>query len=332
MLKMDSIGDYSDGFSIRGIFNKVRDAVVTIIHGEERYNGFFILGHYIICPHTKAKDDIYVEIQNLNGTGKAYIYPAFVVGSDPYGGIDVIRLVENVIVNHPYLPWGKSRSCASGDAVIIVGSPFGSSSNNVYLTNLANNRCSSDYLVGELLSLPNILPPNTISGLPVINLYGMVIGMYIKIPPSELLDMNNIQSTFALSEYFMRFPVKGLIRCYQDGNVPKRYIGHVEDGIYKASSLGLRGTMKSCRVGLAIGYSITYIDNMSTLKDKLICGDILTHINNFALGNRKDQISASLVMSRVKIGETVNITFLREDKVLEITCESIAPININCNI
>lgn len=183
--------------------------------------------------------------------GRSYSYEADLVGVDAASNIAVLcinmthkwnRHNPPIRACHPFLQWGKSRNVSPGDTVILIGetsSPdtIGINSlmpniskmltnvteNGVAIGNIADNRYVSygGKIPGELLLLSNILTHGFQQGLPIITLNGTVIGMF--------LHVNSLSSyNVALSEFFMRRPVKALIRSFIDNNIPENYKGFVE--------------------------------------------------------------------------------------------------------
>jgi S1-C subfamily serine protease len=184
---------------------------------------------------------------------------------------------------HPFLNWGKSRSTCPSDEVIVIGNIAGpdfigltgnevnthlnagelppnsqlneSAENGVALATLADNRYVSygGNTPGELLLLSIFCALGQQTGLPVLNIQGKVIGMTVGNLSSNSGD-NNIaitpyQRSVALSEFFMRRPVKALIGAYSQGFIPEKHQGFLQSvadpiGAYYAYSkswLGLSG-------------------------------------------------------------------------------------------
>lgn len=153
--------------TIRELVYNLRDAVVSIIgqailldeHDNKslvsyRGNGFFIKGHYIVCPASLTlispdllakhhRDEststigtcpnklvrvsrILVDVSNVNGSGKSYCYDANIIGIDGAANIAILRInttTNNPIIRvcHPFLQWGKSRNASSGDNIMLIG-------------------------------------------------------------------------------------------------------------------------------------------------------------------------------------------------------------------
>lgn len=408
--------------TIRELVCNSRDAVV-LITGQvtlsdnsgnvsiiaTRGNGFFIKGHYIICPASLVlispdllatnsripafpNNDslirvsrILIDVSNVNGSSHSYNYDAEIIGIDGAGNIAILRIITNSEWNnanplirtcHKFLQWGKSRSSCPGDSVMLIGDTpstlmdtllpsdvkkYGlllpGAENAVSFGTISDNRYvfPGGYVSGELLLLSNIIAKGEQQGLPIITMDGAVIGMIIHIHNSS---SNNI----GLSEFFMRRPVKSIIKTYQDGSISTRYRGFitpVSDPIgdyyrFDKSWLGIAGILMGAQdyntdiVDLIripssdtlgckeiIGYRVLAVagiigttglftpgnvpDNFlipqmkqSPLYNIIIPGDIITHINDCPLGDRKGQISPSLVMWRVQPGNTVKIMYKKQ--------------------
>lgn len=400
-------------------------------------NGFFIKGHYIICPadlvlmnptnvaiNKRIPDfpnenndreqfrllnslvrvsKILVDVANVNGCGISYSYEADIVGIDGAANIAVLRISNNNAWNqcnppirpcHPFLQWGKSRSSCPGDTIMVIGNipappvvgltdnvmEVLTAENAVAIGNIADNRYvyPGGQVPGELLLLSNIFQHGSQKGLPVITTNGTVIGMVVNINTTYLQSKYHYGYNIALSEFFMRRPVKALIRSRQDSCIPnnyKNFIDPVVDPIshyyrFNKSWLGLAGILMSqadfntdIKVDNSmnvlnlyrspvinehgfminkeiVGYRIlavagptgvtgptglfipgaspefSPIPNLkpSPLYGLISNGDIVTHINGCPLGDRKGQISPSLVMWRIPPGDTVNLIYKKQSE------------------
>lgn len=320
--------------NISTLVYNIRDSVVSISghwlndNTSTSGNGFFIKGHYIICPSillfnkTKLPDRILVDISNVNNSGKSYSYEAELIGYDGAGNIGVLKInfekdcnKGNPILrnSHQFLPWGKSRNANQGDQVLVVGKTVVLSENSVTTAIISDNRYVSNQGAGEMLLLSCSVSS---AGLPVITLEGTIIGMMIE---------NNI----ALSEFFMRRPVKTIIKknygevdSFIDSNsrVRKSFLGVfgtllTQDDYYTTMCESRKTLSKSrdiCRE--ILGYRIISLTSLSPLKEIIIPGDIITHINSCLLGNRKGQISPSLVMWRLIPQTKIILTYKKQEE------------------
>lgn len=421
--------------TIRELACNLRDAVVAI-SGQivfldpggipalitQRGNGFFIKGHYIICPanlvligpKTGLKrlppsliqsengysnqfirvSRILVDVSNVNGSGHSYSYEADIVGLDGAANLAVLRInptkawnINNpsIRVCHPILQWGKSRNSCSGDTVILIGNICSPASitgsdttlavaeNAITLGILSDNRYvfPGGQVPGELLLLSNILPHGEQQGLPIITTHGTVIGMTVHVYDSYTYNIG-------LSEFFMRLPVKALIRSYQDKCIPERYQGFItlisdpigDYYVFNKSWIGIAGILMDAqdydttinitsRAPIAEGDALTHLPcckeilgyrvlavagelptevfipgnsppnsliptlSLSPAYGIINRGDIITHLNGCPLGDRKGQISPSLVMWRIQPGAKVKISYRKQTEQFEHTHEVI---------
>ena len=219
-----------------------------------------------------------------------------------------------------------------------------SAENSIIIGNISDTRYVFPYgqVPGELLLLSNVFSVGDQKGLPVLNTEGMVIGMILSINSS-------IRYNIALSEFFMRRPIKALISIYQNNTIAEHYKGFIEQVFdplgnyykYNKSTLGLGCvlvTQEDYNTNIIYNSSyirIPYFDTDMKLTDGPHCkeivgyrvlirlipdllndviniGDIITHINECPLGDRKGQISPSLVMWRVKPGELITMTYKKQ--------------------
>ncbi len=308
---------------VRDLVYNTRDAIVFITAYDNtitKYgNGFFIKNHYIICPSSLVTTssfthlNIIVDVHNVNGENETYSYNAKIIGLDGAGNIAVLKITDfgsspEITNKHVYLKWSKSRNASPGDTIILIGKlqfdhySVQSSDNSIIIGYLSNNRYvyPSDNVVGELLLLSGIY--NISQGMPVLSLDGSIIGM-----TTNLLGI-------ALSEFFMRRPIKAIIQCYSKQAVIERYTDLIKysDNLftYKKSWIGIH---------VKITNSIDFIDFQCDKKimgfividsvdiKEFEKGDIITHIDDRAIGNKKNQIAPHLILWRFKPNSDIKI-------------------------
>jgi hypothetical protein len=331
--------------NIRQLVYKCRDAVVMIsgyfINEEDliiiRGNGFFIKGHYIICPaslimmKTRLVNKILIGVSDVNGDSLSYSYSGYIVGVDGAANIAILKIHNETIPTlrtcQPFLLWGKSRNCCSGDNILLLGDIIGNhfSENGVCCGYLSDNRYVNGNIVGELLLLNTSITKNNQCGMPILNLEGKIIGMYIN-------------ENLGLSEFFMRRPIKNIIMTYQ-----KQIISNNTSFINKFVSSDFRYIKSWLAISAIvssqddyettidrkllinnkivsrdiIGYRILSLLDISPLYNILFEGDIITHINGCPLGDRKGQISPSLILWRIYPGDTINVTYKKQQEIFE---------------
>lgn len=330
-------------YLIQEVVCNFRDAVVTI-HGHSIGNGFFIKGHYIICPVNLVlgpglipAERILIAVSNVNMSSKSYSYEADIVGIDGASNIAILyinmdkewnKTIPPLRCGHPILNWGKSRNSCPGDTIIVIGEVSGQdrlglsknlmsgvSENGVIVGNIADNRYVSygGSVPGELLLLSNIIPDGNQSGMPVITTAGYVIGMILNLDTARGMNV-------ALSEYFMRRPTRALIKSFILNDIPDNYSGFIDNNSnyfrFIKSKLGLNCVLVNSNDFYPdtpnkeiVGYKILSNQHDNVFK----ISDIITHLNNCPLGDRKGQISPSLVMWRVAPGDIVNVTYRTVD-------------------
>ena len=230
---------------------------------------------------------ILVSVFNVNNDGHAFVYEADLVGVDGAGDIAVLRInyrrpsnMCNPVIGktHPVLKFGSSRKANDGDDVYLLGSVGSTTSINNRSLNqsrtfafnsvasitkgtLADHRYVdfSGWMLPEcvLVTAPG---QSTNPGLPIVDVYGNVIGMQT----TDLQDALTYGSpALALvagpSEFFMRRVIKNLIsginNCKQQFNC---YIELISDPAgsyyrYKKAYAGL-----GYHVATDIRYATTY--------------------------------------------------------------------------
>jgi hypothetical protein len=337
--------------NIRQFIYKSRDAIVLIsgffienntLH-TKKGNGFFIKGHYIICPSslilnkTVIANKILIEVPNVNGDGLSYSYNAYIIGYDGIANISILKVRNDTTpllkICHPFLLWGKSRNSCSGDNILLIGDTVGNhhSENGICCGYVSDNRyvCPNGIITGELLLLDVKITDNNQCGLPVLDSEGNIIGMYIG-------------KSLAISEFFMRRPVKNIIMAYQERIIKNNLNDSLKfvdsDFKYIKSWLGVKAII-SCQDDYETiinsnlerqlmennkvisrditGYRIIDILDISPIYNKIQNGDIITHINACPLGDRKGQVSPSLVLWRVYPGDNITIMYKKQEEMFE---------------
>lgn len=252
--------------SMRELIYAVRDTVVSLTVQFEspsglqqtRGNGVLIKGHYILCPANlvlSVPPMISYPVRILVGisgvtvidptnpkkiTHKSYIYQAELLGGDYRGNLAILVLNMAHSWNqnnppleaHPTLSWGKSRNASPGDSVLIIGDintypsllpgrwgPWEGSENGVLSTTVADNRYVSydGTIPGELLLLTANHP--VAAGAAVISRDGQLMGIVVPSTTPRVL---------ALSEFFMRRPVRALIRSFINNRIPIEFENQIQ--------------------------------------------------------------------------------------------------------
>lgn len=376
MDKSGSSKSFSSYRKFRSIVCSVRDSVVSISGQKmkdgklliKHGNGFFVKKHFIICPSHLVLDDnkyvfmdnILVTVSNVNGDGKSICYLADIIGIDGYGNCAVLKINSNswndknpqILDRHPFLHWGKSRDSCPGDKVFLIGeiaipdkNMIESSENAVEVSYISDNRYVSygGLIPGELLLLSGQCSNNKL-GIPVISKEKLLLGMCI----------SNTGNSIALSEFFMRRPIKSIIAKHKGWELGQDFdkflTWHDNVYYYEKSWLGLRAVVAShddlntfldndfSRTLLVDmnhsvpkiieGYRIMAISDLSPLLNIISVGDILCQINDYVLGDRKHQISPSTTLWKTPPGSNVKILCRKQlEKFSIVHCIEITTLN-----
>lgn len=317
-----SVSDYS----VPELTTGLRDCVVNIvsISGSKRVfgNGFFVKGHFILCPLLLIfeKQDLKYEkviatVSNVNGGGRAFSYELTLFAYDGAANIALSYIdmkkewnscnLSILSDRHSFLIWGKSRNLSAGGRVLLIGNVNyalkESNENAVKISMVSDNRyvCYDGNYAGELILLSDTLH-KSVGGMPVIDMTGHVVGMTM------------YRSNLALSEYFMRPILKKLIKEFI--SLEKEIDKYL---VYCKSSFGLYASVftQEDYLGLPpcsreiVGYKIKHIYENSPLLPYVEIGDVVTEIRRCPLGDRKSQISPALIMWRLIPGEQVEVKY-----------------------
>jgi hypothetical protein len=309
--------------AVRRLIYNLRDAVVSVSYQGRNCSGFFIKRPYILCPASimcsgpiGRVGPIHVGVSNVESKvenkieHKSYCYQAKLVGIDGAGNLALLVIDKDAAWNktnpplpatHRVLEWGKSRNLVSGDRIFVIGdtvSDVFQAEGAVLSGNIADNRYvdGNGKITGELLLLSNILSVGTRPGLPVINSDGKFVGI-------------TLSGNVALSEYFMRRPLKVMVEEIEKG-------GCVLPVIYRKATLGIVARLATMTDLIIcpdnswheiIGYVITRF--VFQEPEDISAGDMITHINEHGLGDRKDQQAPALVMWKISAGTPVGIRY-----------------------
>ena len=331
----------NSNFSREIIFNN-RDAVI-FIHSITKINngkniqncsnGFFIKNYFIICPSEVVTinnkdifDKILVTISNVSQSGKSYCYIASVVGVDASSNIAVLYInfdnewnKHNPNINsHSYLKWSKSRNLSSTDVIYVIGNINNiskhskeTSENGALVGNIVNNRfVDPDGLIPcELLLLNNILTSGRNCGLPVLDQYGGIVGM---------TTYHQRYKNIAISEFFMRKPIRRLIQSFKKDVIESPYIikmSHSYESSYEwymhnKSWVGIAGRQMNSLDYFNETINKEIVGYYVTSKNEYFeIGDIVVSIDECPLGSRKGQISPALIMYRTPPGSSIKVIY-----------------------
>jgi len=325
-----------------------RDAVVIVTSDSgEIGNGFFINKSFnIICPASLVyrSKSVTVSVSNVNGARKSFTYIAGIEGADYFGNLCMLRILtcdENKVnppldpLHHPFLKFGRSKEVFENNGLVLIGNFVKGSreiSNTIIFPCLIVDKvyASSNCCIPTELMMLNGVSPKYLHGCAVLNRSGDIIGMQIQ-SKEPLVSV--------ITEYAMRRPIKS----FKD---PIAYSKHVEiiDNvmIYKKSMLGIsaeiasqfdvhksRASKSDASVSVdvlelpklpneIIGYLVKDVLLTSPLHGILEQGDIITHINNIALGMRQHQTSIGCVLWSIYPGKKTTITYTRGTSICKI--------------
>lgn len=250
------------------IIRNLRDSVVTIYNSQYSSLGFFIKNHLIICPSIMIFKD-YKTFDTLKVVIGGQIYPADILGYDGAGGLAILKLTETV--NNPYLSWGKSRNAKAGTPMMILSTYTGPP---IIVTIVSNNRYTYPGIHGELLQFSASSDQHL--GAPIITPDGNVIGMCTDV------------SGLGLAEFFMRKPMKEIIKkkCFS----------------FEKSFLGIGAEVEIS------GYRVTSL--LDTVREIKI-GDLICKINDVNIGNGATDAIVSSKMWRLTPGSLIKLSILR---------------------
>jgi hypothetical protein len=137
-------------------------------------------------PGFAKPNTILVEINNVNGYGKSYIYTAYLIGVDGVGNVAVLgidfkdpdNICRPVLATQVFLEWGESRCYPTGLPAYTITAPTAANSNCVIIGYVRNNHYNSqDSLVQfESVDFDQSLDVSN-SGAPLISNRGEVIGI-----------------------------------------------------------------------------------------------------------------------------------------------------------
>jgi S1-C subfamily serine protease len=333
------------------VFNKVKDSVVQITteyQSSDSSNQFFDtnninrvptkfgsgfvydkLGHVITNYHVvSSATNIAVTFNDGN------VYSAQLVGTDPYGDIAVLKLVDPVEENLIPVVFSNSTGLLVGDAVLAIGNPYG-------LDNTLTFGIVSQ--IGRLLpnsdsgySIPNVIQTDAAinpgnSGGPLIDLSGNVVGMNTAI----------FSNTGAYAGVGFAIPSNDILKI-----APSL----IKNGSYEHPWLGISGFKLTSDLaesfGLPRNYKGLVIENAvpngpaekAGLKGMIIQGDrygqqqiistdILIAVDNIPVTQIDDVIS--YLEQNKKVGDKITLTVNRNGQILNLVATLTARPNIS---
>lgn len=213
---------------------------------------------------------IMVEVFNVNGKGKSYVYEAELVGVDGAGNSAVLKICHKTPWNeenpkikdcHAALEWGCAAKVCCGQTVWGLGNSFSEprTAPNQYGNTpsgpvvpfegkmLSNHHIDNAGWAQQQLILTSILTYGNNVGMPILDKYGRVIGMQVSNQGSASnltpdVTYKLVTDGAAISQVF----IKRALKCFYRGEVSSYgiHIGLIADNLgsyyrYKKGYLGL---------------------------------------------------------------------------------------------
>ncbi len=326
---------------LNDVFNKVKDSVVQITteYGPSDFpNRFFDTtndspiptkfgsgfvydksGYIITNYHVVSEsNDITVTFNDGN------TYSAQLVGTDPYGDVAVIKLINPSKENLIPVVFSNSTKLKVGDPVLAIGNPYGLDNTLTFgiVSQMGRLLPNSDsgYSIPNVIQTDAAINPGN-SGGPLIDLNGGVVGMNTAI----------FSNTGAYTGVGFAIPSNDVLRT-----IPSL----IERGSYEHPWLGIAGFKLTPDLaesfGLPRDYKGVVIENVvengpadeAGLQDMIIQGDrygqqqiigkdILIKVDNVSI-TRIDDVISYLDINK-KVGDKINLTVNRNGQILDLT-------------
>ncbi|MBR6168710.1 trypsin-like peptidase domain-containing protein [Candidatus Saccharibacteria bacterium] len=317
--------------SIASIAGKVTPAVVSIV-SEGYSSSYYGVGSVTQSAGTGmivSKDGYVITNKHVvDGSRKISIITddgdtydnVKLVGTDPLN--DVAYLKINGASNLPTISLGDSKTMAVGQPVLAIGNALGAYQNSVTQGIVSgtgrsvqagdSNGSNVEYLTDMIQTDAAINPGN--SGGPLVNAAGDVIGI------------NTATSTSAegLGFAIPISAVKGMLkRIQEDGKAERAYIGlsyiTVTPEVAKEYKLPVKQGAYVYSEGSSRSNAI--VKDGPADKAGIKNGDVITKIGNIEVGHAG---SISTLVGEYKVGETIQVTLLRDgkEKVVNVTLEA----------
>lgn len=309
--------------SVANIASKVTPAVVSII-SETRssgYSRFFSSGTsqsagtgmivssdgYVLT--NKHVIDGATKVKVITDSGDTYD-DVDIVGEDPLN--DVAYLKINGAKDLPTITLGDSKTIAIGQPVLAIGNALGAYQNTVTqgiisgtgrsVTASDSNGDNSETLTDMLQTDAAINPGN--SGGPLVNAAGEVIGINTAVATSA----NGLGFAIPISA------TKGMLnRIMEGGKAERAYLGltyiTVTAEVAKEAKLSVTHGAYIYNNNSRSGEAI--VKNGPADKAGIKTGDVITKVGNIEVGRAG---SISTLIGEYKVGDKVELTYVRDDK------------------
>ncbi len=290
-------------------------------------SGFMIDGEgHIVTNNHVVQDAEEIDITFADGS----VATARVVGTDPYGDLAVLKVDVDASRLHP-LALGDSDRVKVGQRVVAIGNPFGlvgtmtegivSGLGRTLPADSPSGDSSSSFSNPDIIQTDAAINPGN-SGGPLLNSKGEVIGVNAAIRTTGT-NRANSGVGFAIPSNTVKRVADQLIK---NGRASYPYLGVSVDNHFTiaelAAALSLpvdKGVLISTVVsgGPADRAGLRGGDRQVTVRGIPVVagGDIVTAIDGDPITSF-DQMIAYL-SSRKQVGQTVNVTFLRNNETLQ---------------
>jgi S1-C subfamily serine protease len=319
------------GNLLNDAFRKVKDSVVQItteyksssdtsnqlfdtngansVRGKSGSGFVYDRSGYIITNYHVVSSAINIVVTFNDGNS----YSAKLVGTDPYGDVAVIKIIDPV--NEKLVPviFSNSTNLKIGDPVLAIGNPYGLDNTLTFGIISQMGRLLPDSDSGY--SIPNVIQTDAAinpgnSGGPLIDLNGSVIGMN-----TAILSNTGAYTGvgFAIPSYDILSVLPSLIK---NGTHEHPWLGIIESKL----SPDLTDLF-----GLPRNYKGVLIDNVikdgPAAKAGLIDKDILIGVDNITV-SRIDDVISYLDLDK-KVGDDLKLTVNRNGQILNLTANLI---------
>ena len=251
-------------------------------------------------------------------------YPAKLVGTDPYGDVAVIKLVQPVDENLVPVVFSNSTNLKVGDPVLAIGNPYGLDNTLTFgiVSQMGRLLPNSDsgYSIPNVIQTDAAINPGN-SGGPLIDLSGDVVGMNTAI----------FSNTGAYTGVGFAIPSYDILRV-----IPSL----IKSGTYEHPWLGISGSKLTPNLtelfGLQRNYKGVLIDNVVKNgpadkaglrglilqvdmdgRQRIIDKDILIGVDNTPV-SRIDDVVSYLDLNK-KVGDELKLTVNRNGQILNLT-------------
>jgi S1-C subfamily serine protease len=315
------------GNLLNDAFRKVKDSVVQItteyksssdtsnqlfdtngansVHGKSGSGFVYDRSGYIITNYHVVSSAINIVVTFNDGNS----YSAKLVGTDPYGDVAVIKIIDPV--NEKLVPviFSNSTNLKIGDPVLAIGNPYGLDNTLTFGIISQMGRLLPDSDSGY--SIPNVIQTDAAinpgnSGGPLIDLNGSVIGMN-----TAILSNTGAYTGvgFAIPSYDILSVLPSLIK---NGTHEHPWLGIIESKL---------SPDETDLFGLPRNYKGVLIDNVikdgPAAKAGLIDKDILIGVDNITV-SRIDDVISYLDLNK-KVGDDLKLTVNRNGQILNLT-------------